>query len=256
MSSFVFAQDVTSKVNLRLNIVDKISFSVYCGLSHVFESAGERAKCNVDNWKVVTPAQPIVRAPVVAIPTPTQVPVAVENTAVATVATSTPAAVVATETQVNPVLAEIQKKLSENTEAISKLEDKTSALERRATGQTIVKYVSGGSRGPKGADGVTTVVYATPTPTMFNNLSGSILIGENNTSFANNNISIGRGIVNTIDGSLQIGPSDIAKVTLTAGTSSDNMTVLVPGRIVATSFCIADMCIDANVISKVVDTFK
>lgn len=253
MSSFVFAEDVTDKINLRLNIIDKVSFSVYCGLSHVFESAADRAKCNVDNWKAST--RPVV---VVPVQRPVGVPVApsvnVEAVPTVSASSSAPAAAVVTET--NPVLAEIRRKLDENTAAISKLEDKTAELERMGAGQTMVKYVSSGSRGPKGADGVTTVLYATPTATMFNSLSGSILIGQNNASFANNNISIGRDIVNTIDNSLQIGPSDAAKVTLVAGTSSSNMTVNVPGRIIATSFCIADMCIDANVISKIVTTFK
>lgn len=236
MSSFVFAQDVTDKVNLRLNMLDKVSFSVYCGLSHIFESAAERVKCDVDNWK--TASKPVVARPAVTEVTP--------------VATS----VIIAET--NPVLAEIRRKLDENTAAISKLEDKTEELEKMGAGQTIIKYVSSGSgtRGPKGADGVTTVVYATPTPTMFNNLSGSILIGQNNSSFANNNISIGRDIVNTIDNSLQIGPSDIAKVTLLAGTSSNNMTALVPGNVVANALCIEDVCIDKTILKKVVDFFK
>lgn len=253
MSSFVFAQDVTGKIDLRLNMVDKISFSVYCGLSHVFESASDRVKCDSSNWKVSTksvvsvPRQPGVPAmPVVNVGGDTNMPIA----------SATPTAPVVIINENNPVLAEIRRKLDENTAAISKLEDKTDKLERMGAGQTIIKYVSGGTRGPKGADGVTTVVYATPTAAMFNSLSGSILIGQNNSSFANNNISVGRDIVNTIDNSLQIGPSDIAKVTLIAGTSSNNMSAIVPGNVVANSLCIEDVCMDKTILKKIVEFFK
>jgi hypothetical protein len=253
MSSFVFAQDVTDKINLRLNIIDKVSFSVYCGLSHVFESAADRVKCDADNWKVST--RPVV---VVPVQRPADIPAApvVNTTEGMPVITASSSAPVVAVTETNPVLAEIRRKLDENTAAISKLEDKTAELERMGVGQTIVKYVSSGSRGPKGADGVTTVLYATPTATMFNSLSGSILIGQNNASFANNNISIGRDIVNTIDNSLQIGPSDVAKVTMVAGTSTSNMSVTVPGNVTANSLCIEDVCIDKSILKKIVDFFK
>lgn len=255
MSSFVFAQDVTDKINLRLNMVDKISFSVYCGLSHVFESASDRVKCDSNNWKVSTkPAVSVPRQP--GVPAVSAVNVAGDtNMPAVSVVSATPTTPVVVNEN-NPVLAEIRLKLDENTAAISKLEDKTDKLERMGAGQTIIKYVSGGTRGPKGADGVTTVVYATPTATMFNSLSGSILIGQNNASFANNNISVGRDIVNTIDNSLQIGPSDIAKVTLIAGTSSNNMSAIVPGNVVANSLCIEDVCVDKTILKKIVEFFK
>ena len=249
MSSFVFAQDVTSSPMIKMNLIDKMSLSVYCGLSRVF-SPNNRSKCYIENMP--EPVMVVKRLPPtnsnagqvgqLTVPSPSEVAVAT-NTVPA----------------VNLVLEEIKKKLADNTEAIEKLDKRTTTLESRAGGQTIVKYVSNGSRGPvgpKGADGVTTIIYATPTPEMFNNLSGSILIGQNNQSFANNNISVGRDIINTVDNSLQIGPSDVAKVTITPGATSGDMSVSATGRFVANAFCIDDVCIDKNILKKVVDMFK
>ncbi len=259
MSSFVFAQDVTSSPRIHMNIIDKMSLSVYCGLSYVFDNSN-RSKCYASNLPVAMPAVRANQNRDMNVPTgfiPSQPAVAMQRDASTTIINiaSPSASVLVPASSTNQVLEEIKKRLDQNSAAIEGLDKRTTSLENRAVGQTIVKYVAG-TRGPKGADGVTRVVYATPTPEVFNSLSGSILIGENNQSFADNNVTIGKELVNTVAGSLQIGPNDASKLTIVPGATSGDMSVNIQGRFVAGAFCIDDVCIDKNILKKVVDMFK